>query len=441
VPKKKGLTPEEELELLFLLEQEDLEKVSPKIERFREKWRIKLAKGGRAAGAKSWGIASLLIQRANSECLRIGCFREVQKSLEESSYALLTQTIQRLRYPGWRITNEYLQSPSGSHIIFRGLKDIRAAGQVKGLESFDIFWLEEAATISHESIKMILPTLRKDGSELWASYNQETENDPIEERLWNSSREDVLRVWLEPGAIDNPWFPDVLQKEMDEDYARDPDEALHTWGGQPRKQGQRSVMSRSAIRAAMDRDIPKGKPKEIGADIARFGDNKTQIYMREGNKVVLHKEFAKMDTQFIAKEIWQIANQDPSVKIKIDDTGVGGGVTDRLNEFGAKVIPVNFGSSPKYKKKYTSVADELWFNFEVDEADIPNDPELMQELSGRQYSYDTHGRRKVESKDDYKKRLGRSPDKADGLLLCFYEGGSIIMSEENRAALAARRNR
>jgi len=163
--------------------------------------------------------------------------------------------------------------------------------------------------------------------------------------------------------------------------------------------------------------------------------------MREGKKVTLHKEFSKMDTQFIAKEIWHIANQDPSIKIKVDDTGLGGGVTDRLNELGAKVVPVNFGSSPNDKKKYTSVADELWFNFDVDEADIPNDPELMQELSGRQYSYDTHGRRKVESKDDYKKRLGRSPDKADGLLLCFYEGGSIIMSEENRAALAARRNR
>ena len=89
--------------------------------------------------------------------LRIGCFREIQKTktLQESSYALMRQTITRLGYSGWKITDESIESACGSRIIFRGLKDIRAAGQVKGLEAFDIFWLEEAATISHDSLRML----------------------------------------------------------------------------------------------------------------------------------------------------------------------------------------------------------------------------------------------------------------------------------------------
>jgi len=433
--------PIADVDFIELLKQEELETVAPKFESWRDPYRIKLAKGGRGAGAKSWSVSSLIIQRAHREQLRIGCFREVQKSLEESSYALMVQTVERLRYPGWTITKEYLQSPSGSHIIFRGLKDIRAAGQVKGLEDFDIFWLEEASAVSHDSIRMILPTLRKPGSELWATYNQETEMDPIDERLWNSDRDDVLRVWLEPGRADNPWWTDELQHEMEEDYRRDPDEAEHTWGGLPRKQGQRAVMSRVRVRAAMDRVIDPGVPIELGVDVARFGGDKTQIYRRAGNKITGHKEFSSMDTQFVAKEVWQMAKMDPSVKIKVDDTGVGGGVTDRLREFGAKVVAVNFGGSPMEKQRYTSAADEMWFEFPVDDADIPNDRELMQDLTGRQYDYDKDGRRKIEAKDKFRERLGRSPDKADALLLCYYDGGSVVMSKEARESLAARRGR
>jgi phage terminase large subunit len=122
------------------------------MEQFREPSRIKLAKGERGAGAKSWSCASLLVQRANKEIIKIGCFREMQKTLEESCYSLIKETGDRLRYPGWTFTLNYIKSPTGSYFIFRGLKDIIAARQVKGLEGFDIFFVEEASAISKESI-------------------------------------------------------------------------------------------------------------------------------------------------------------------------------------------------------------------------------------------------------------------------------------------------
>jgi phage terminase large subunit len=432
------LTPKDHAYLTSLIIQQERERVVPKLDCFRLPMRIKLAKSGRGTG-KSWAIASLLIQLAHRRKVRIGCFREIQKTLEESSYALMKQTVERLGYQGWKITNESLESPCGSKIIFRGLKDIRAANQVKGLESFDIFWLEEAAVISNESLSMIMPTLRKPGSELWASWNPETESDPIDLRLWQSNRDDVFRIWLEPGPIDNPWWGPELQKEMEADYALDPDEAEHIWGGQPRKQGQRSVMSRVAIRAAMERKIEPVGIVQIGCDVARYGDDRTVIYKRKGLAIVDHKSFSKQDTMTTAYECWAMANHDPSIPIYVDDSGVGGGVTDRLRELGAKVYPVNFGGSPADKDKYTSIADELWFNFPVDEASIPDDPVLMAELSGRQYAYDHQGRRKIESKDDYKKRCGRSPDEADALLLCYYDGTGIIFPDEIREQMARRR--
>ena len=432
------LTKRQEDELLTMILQQEREAVIPKLDCFRQPMRIKLTKSGRGTG-KSWSISSLLIQMAHRTPLRIGCFREIQKTLQESSYALMRQTITRLGYSGWKITDESIESACGSRIIFRGLKDIRAAGQVKGLEAFDIFWLEEAATISHDSLRMLLPTLRKPGSELWASWNPETDNDPIDERLWNSTRDDAFRIWLNPGVEDNPYWGPELQKEMEEDYKRDPDEAEHTWGGQPRKQGQRAVMSRAAIRQAMDRELYPEGVIQICCDVARFGDDRTELYKRKGLVTIDHKEFVKQDTMKTAYECWDMAGRDPSVPIVIDDTGVGGGVSDRLRELGAKVIAVNFGSSPLEKDRFTSVADELWFNFPIDEVDIPDDRVLMAELSGRQYDYDSKGRRKIEPKDVYKKRCGKSPDRADALLLAYFSGEGMAFPDDIRDAMRQRR--
>jgi phage terminase large subunit len=185
------LSEDEQREYLELVSQEELERVSPKMERFREPWRIKTAHGGRGAGAKSWSAASLLVQKANWNPLRICCFREIQLTLEESSYGLMVDTISRLRYSNWRITREYIDSPAGAHIIFRGLANMRAAEQMKSLEGYDIFWLEEASAISKESLAVLLPTLRKPGSELWAVLNRDAEKDPIIAEFWDSDRTDV----------------------------------------------------------------------------------------------------------------------------------------------------------------------------------------------------------------------------------------------------------
>ncbi len=396
------------------------ESVSPKLEAFRYPKRIKVAYGGRAAGAKSWSIASLLVQKARRIPVNILCTREIQLSLEESVYRLIIQTIERLHYPGWNITREYIMSPIGSRFIFRGLKDLRAAAAIKGLEDIDIAWAEEAAALSNDSLDMLFPTIRKPGSELWFSFNREEDSDPVYERLVKNKRDDSLIVFLEPGKIDNPWWTDESQKEMDEDYKRDPDQAEHIWGGQPRKQGQKAVMSRTAIRGAMDRNIKPEGAIEIGVDVARFGDDKTELYKRHGVKIIDHKEFIGQDTMRTANVAWDMAGQDNSIPIKVDDTGVGGGVTDKLVELGANVIPVNNNGEPHDKNKYTSAADEMWFEFPVNEADIPDDPVLMQELAGRQYDYDNKGRKKIESKKDFKKRIGRSPDRADAILLAYY---------------------
>lgn len=447
------LTEQEEIELLKLLEIETREQVSPKIEAFRNPSigglcpnhiRIKGARGGRGAGAKSWSMVSLIVQRAHYEGgLRIACLREIQQSLEESVYELVQKTVNRLGFKGWKFTREYIESASGSRFIFRGLKDLRAANQIKGLEGFNIFFVEEAATVTKESWDILLPTLmRVPASELWFCYNPEEEVDPVADKIWNRNRPDALCIELQPGPVDNPWWNDGLQMEMEQDFLYDPDEAEHIWYGLPRKQGHQSVIARASIRQAMDRKLEPTGGRAVGVDVARFGDDSTVITEKHGMVVKPQIVLKSLDTQEIAMRVWDLIQRDPSIPIRVDDSGVGGGVTDRLRELGGRVIPVNFGANAIDKQKYANAATEMWFTLKemLDELDLPDDPELMRELSGRQYKYDRSERRIIETKDEYKKRLKRSPDRADSLILACYVQANEF-SPELRAQMAERRAR
>ncbi|MCK5644051.1 MAG: phage terminase large subunit [Gammaproteobacteria bacterium] len=444
--KSATLTETEELELLTLLEQEDRERVAPKFEAWRRPARIKAANGGRGAGAKSWSSASLLVQEAQDarpgEGYPIVVVREIQKSMAESVHRLIWDTIGRLQYPGWELTEHRIGNKrNGCLVTFRGLKDMRANRSIKSLENVYRLWGEEASGLSHDSLSAIFPTIRRPGSELWFTFNREEEADPIYDRLWNSERSDAILLELLPGREDNPWWTEELEQERREDTLRDPDEAEHVWGGHPRSQGDHAAVGRTRIRGAMDRTIDPEGAIEIGGDVARFGDDLSIGYKRHGLKIVDQVELRRATTIEVAHAFWDLAGQDPSVVMKIDDTGVGGGVTDQLRDWGAKVAAINFGGKADDADRYPSIASEMWFEFPVDDADIPDDRELMRQLSSRRYAYDKAGRREIESKKDYKKRGGRSPDKADALLLCYYTGQNMAASDNVRAAMMARRAR
>lgn len=441
-----ALTSTEEIELLELLEQEDRERVSPKIEQARNTdAMIIIARGGRGAGAKTMGLCSLLVQESHYQCHRVACLREIQNSLEESVYQVIQETVDRLRYPGWKFTREYAESPSGSRWIFRGLKDMRSTTSIKGLQGFTRFFVEEAAAISGESWDILMPTLfRNKGSKLFAAYNPDTETDPVTTKLWGpyTGSPDALLIECRPEGADNPWWGEALQKLSDRMRATDPDLWDHVYGGQPRKQGDNSVMSRPAVRQAMQRKLPSqdGLKEQIGIDVARFGDDKTTIWHRRGMKIIQWRELAGKDTQEVARTAWEMGRRDTAVLFAVDDGNMGAGVSDKLKDMGATVQMVLFGSKPQDDRKYTSVADELWFDFPIDEVEIPDDDMLFEELTQRKYGYDQKDRRKVEPKDEFKKRIGRSPDRADGLLLAFHSrGSSSIMTDEQRAEMASRR--
>lgn len=191
--------------------------------------RYKGAHGGRG-GAKSHFFAEQLIIRCYARPTRAVCIREVQNSLKESVRQLLIDKIQKLGLGAFFDALEgEIRGKNGSLIVFKGMQSYNAEN-IKSLEDFDIAWVEEAQTFSAKSLRLLRPTIRKDGSELWFSWNPRHDTDAVDKFFRGGSRPRNAIV-CPVNWYDNPWFPSVLVEEKDQDYANDPEMAEHVWGG------------------------------------------------------------------------------------------------------------------------------------------------------------------------------------------------------------------
>ena len=400
------------------------EQVAPKFDAWRHPARIKMAYGGRGAGAKSWSAAKLLIELAEAKMIRVLCVRQVQKSIMESSWRLLNDTLNRLCYEGWECTRDHIKNTkNGSYFAFNGLNDM-TSDDLKSYESFDILFAEEAAPISREAWGSILATFRKRGSEIWGLFNRTMELDPCYELFCQNPMPNSSILALGPGPEDNPWWYETELPAQWEYYKENfPDDFEHMFLGQPRKQDNAAVFSRVAVRAMENREISDAGAVEIGCDVARFGKDYTEAFKRKGMRVIDHRSLLNAETNAVASMLWDMAGKDKTIPIKVD-SGYNPGVIDVLNGWGANVQEVGFGEVALNQDKYPNAASEMFFEFPVNQVGMPSEmlsQEIFADLTERTYKYDAEGRRRIEPKDDFKKRHGgRSPDEGDALLLAFY---------------------
>ena len=203
--------------------------------------RFKVLKGGRG-GAKSWGIArALLIQGANRP-LRVCCFREIQRNIKESVHQLLKDQVRKMGLEDfYEVLQTEIRGRNGTLFIFAGLSDLTAAS-VKSYEGLDIAWVEEAQTVRSRSWELLIPTIRKPGSEIWVSMNPELETDPTYKLFLVDLAGDESCLVIDLNWRDNPWFPAVLEAERIRAKARmKPDEYNNIWGGRPRNAVQGAI--------------------------------------------------------------------------------------------------------------------------------------------------------------------------------------------------------
>lgn len=192
--------------------------------------RYKGAHGGRGSG-KSHFFAEALVERAILEPgLRWACIREIQKSLQQSAKRLIEDKIEALDVGReFDVQRDVIKTPGGGMFSFHGMQN-HTADSIKSLEGYDGAWVEEAQSLSAHSLRLLRPTIRKPGSELWFSWNPESADDPVDQLLRGPNRI-TDAVVVEANWRDNPWFPDVLSDERLRDQNRDQDEYEHVWNG------------------------------------------------------------------------------------------------------------------------------------------------------------------------------------------------------------------
>lgn len=172
--------------------------------------------------------------------LRWVCIREVQKSLEQSVKRLVEDKIEAMGVgQHFKVLKTEIGTPGDGLIIFQGMQN-HTSESIKSLEGYDGAWIEEAQSLSQRSLDLLRPTIRKPGSEIWASWNPSRPTDPIDVLLRGQQRPPDAIV-VEVNWYDNPWFPDVLREEMLWDRARDPDKYAHIWGGQYQRNSEARV--------------------------------------------------------------------------------------------------------------------------------------------------------------------------------------------------------
>lgn len=195
----------------------------------RGEYRYKVAHGGRGS-AKSWSFARSLVILSLAEPLLILCTREYQNSISDSVLRLLADQIHRLDLDAYfdvRATVIRCKL-TGSEYIFKGLH--HNTQEIKSLEGVDICWVEEGQSTSEDSWKTLIPTIRKDNSEIWLTFNPIRPEDPTCQRFIENVPDRALIV--KSNWMDNPWFTKTLDEERRYMLRTDPDAYDHVWGGQ-----------------------------------------------------------------------------------------------------------------------------------------------------------------------------------------------------------------
>jgi phage terminase large subunit len=193
--------------------------------------RYKILYGGRG-GMKSWGVGRALSILGAQQPRRILCAREYQTSIKDSVIALLKDQIRQLDLKSrYKFGATYIEGKNGTEFLFKGLRI--NPDEIKSLEGVDICWVEEAQRVSEDSWTYLIPTIRKQGSEIWGTFNPMDAEDATYQRFVLNTPPNTLLIKV--NWYDNPWFPETLDQERQYCLQTDPDAYAWIWEGNPRK--------------------------------------------------------------------------------------------------------------------------------------------------------------------------------------------------------------
>jgi phage terminase large subunit len=235
--------------------------------------------GGRD-GVKSWSIAQALLLLGTGSIpgwpnpLRILCGRETMDSIRESVHQLLTDQIVRLGLESFYTPlQSEIRGKNGTEFVFCGLRK-QTVSSIKSYEAIDIFWGEEASTVSRRSLTILLPTIRKPGSEIWWSLNPDLEGDPVYQDFVINPPKGAVTV--KTSYKDNVWLSEESKAKIETLKARDSDTFHHVYEGATRSTVEGAIYKSELIAAENEgriRNVPYDpmQPVDLFFDLG-FGD-------------------------------------------------------------------------------------------------------------------------------------------------------------------------
>ena len=219
-------------------------KLPEKVHFLFESWRYKVLWGGRGS-AKTESMARALIILSLQRKTRILCLREIMHSLKDSSHKVLRDVIESTGLDSYfTVTDKSIKcNPTGSEFIFAGLASSTAAS-IKSISNINIAWCDEADVISERSLELLLPSIRGgEDSELWFSFNPHLKEDPVYQMfIVHGYKLDNAKI-VRMNWNDNPFFPEVLKKTLEQCKERDYQKYLQIWEGECAANTEASVFA------------------------------------------------------------------------------------------------------------------------------------------------------------------------------------------------------
>lgn len=214
--------------------------------------RYKILYGGRGA-TKSWGVARALLIQGATKPLRILCAREIQRTIADSVHRLLADQIVAMGLESfYRVLDTEIVGINGTEFAFAGLRQ-QDVHKIKSFEGVDVCWVEEAHTVTAKSWDVLIPTIRKEGSEIWVTFNPELDTDETYQRFVVTPPPNAIVLKLT--YADNPWFPETLEQERQTLRARDLVAYDNVWEGKPRSVVEGAIYASEIAKVIEDRRL------------------------------------------------------------------------------------------------------------------------------------------------------------------------------------------
>jgi len=316
-----------------------------------------------------------------------------------------------------------------SYIYYGGLGDDKAG--LSRLKSMTLGWagIDQAEETTETHYNMLDGRLRIKVPHIHYKLLATCNPAPgwIKTRFIEQKKND--HIFIQSLPKDNPYLPEDYERKLRENYPTEWVKAMLE-GDWDALEGGNFLIQYKYIRAAVNREIiVSDKDIQWGAvDIGREGDDSSVWTIRQGGKVLYIDEWGKTDlmetTGIIIQKI-ELSNLDPK-NVNLDAVGVGAGVYDRLREQKIYIHGIIAGGEPQDKEHYVNIRAEMYDNlrkrFEAGTISIPDDQDLIAQLSSIRFKIASDKKLQIISKEDMKRRYHlKSPDKADSLALAFYE--------------------